>query len=669
MLRRRQGHWRGGDCLAACLLLTVLAAWPAFGALTREEAVDAASRAAVVRQALAGLPNVRVTATPPSERTSGSWIVEFGGSDERQPPVITMRVNPQTGAVSGVAWDPTAFELRRVPGHRAWSAEELAGVHTEAARDVLTVVGDSAELKPYFRAHPRVNLRTEYAPDAGRWIVQVYENYKFQGFITCANGAIVDVHLAGFNWTPSPAVVSPVALIPCLTGSAALLIAALLVFIAVWHARIRVRAVLGRLAGLYAVFVMLIFFAPGPWRYAAMMCALVALCAVLLWTYRNPLPGPSGVGLSGPLLTAVFVVAVVVGMAPLGVGEVDDSSRSATICARYLIEKGRLPYGLDIVGAGGDTKAHDRNTYAPLMYLVHVPAEWLVPTTYQEDGRRIRVGDAGWDRLFGRHSLRETASRCTVTLFFLAGLVAAAMLGRRIGGTRAAGICVILCLLGPPLFVAHFGCSGRLIPTVFVLWAFVVVDIPFLSGVLLGCGAATFFYPAFAIPLWAGWYRRRSRGAWPFIAGVAAAGVAAMAAIILLSGASSPVESIRIFLKETVLFQEGAAGMGGREDSFWGSFPLLRSWLHGPLTLSYLVVCLALFFRPRATSLRELLVLTTALFIGVEFWKSFGPGYMDWYFYLAVLALFWPDDAAGVGASLSSGGGPPRAAEPAGAAP
>ena len=102
-----------------------------------------------------------------------------------------------------------------------------------------------------------------------------------------------------------------------------------------------------------------------------------------------------------------------------------------------------------------------------------------------------------------------------------------------------------------------------------------------------------------------------------------------------------------MFLRDTVLLQESAQGMAGKGWGFWPSYPALQSILQTPVTVAYLLFCLALAFRPSLTRTRDLVAWTAAVFIGTQFWKSFGPGYEQWYMYLVVMALFWPRDHIG----------------------
>lgn len=637
---------RGVTGVIGALLLLLLCASLASAAITRDQAQRAARNVPMVRDALNLIPDARTVVSPPSDATGGAWLVQFGVKDPAVAPLLSVRVHAETGDVLGVACDTNAFRLRKAEDYPLWPADQLAGVRTETARDIVRAIGDAPDLRPYFAEHRKAQLRVDYAPDARRWIGYVHEGTKFLGYVTYADGAIRDVHLIGLNWTPSAPPPQPVLglerLLPQLGAGAALLVAlatALLVFMdparpfgpATW-----------RTLALYAFFAVALVFNVSPTFFAVEMAVVLWLFALAIRSAGDRAIGGKPSSLPRALLFLVAGAACVLALCGLWTGEVDDSSRCGGIGARHLLKEGRLPYGENI-SATGDM-ARDRNTYAPLFYVVHLPAETLAPTTYQREGVRLTVGEAGWRDFFDRRTMRETASRVTVTFFLVALLSGVGLLGWRAGGWPAALAWVAVCALGPPFLGAE--CPGRIIPTAFLVWAFLFLNRPAVAGTLLGLSAGSFFVAAFAIPLWLGWYWRKRRGAAPFLIAVAVVGFATLGLVVLCSNAPGPVDALRVFIKETVGFQEGAQGMAGRDWGFWASFPGLRAWLQGPVTVLFALFCLALAFRPRVTGERALIALTAAVLVGIEFWKSFGPGYPHWYFYLLVPALFWPQPPA-----------------------
>jgi hypothetical protein len=643
------------SALAWAVLAVALSCAVAMAAVTRDQALRAARNVPMVRDALALIPDARTIVAPPSEANGGAWLVQFGVQDPQVPPLLSIRVHAETGEVLGVACDTNAFRLRRAEEYPLWSADQLAGVRTETARDIVRAIGDAPDLRPYFSEHRKAQLRVDYAPDARRWIGYVHEGGKLLGYVTYADGAIRDVHLTGLNWTPPPAPETPVAefgrLLPRPGGAMALALALLVGLLLYMEPARPFGPRTWRVLALYAFFAVLLLFNPSPFYFALLMAVVVCLFALALRSADEGRPGVAPTALPKPLPVVLAGAAALVALSGLWAGEVDDSSRSGGIGARYVMKEGRLPYGADI--SSGSDIARDRNTYAPLFYLVHIPAEAVFPTTYQREGVRLRVGEAGWKDYFDRHTMRETASRVTVTFFFLALLAGVAVLGHRAGGPAVALAWVALCALGPP-FLAGL-CSGRIVPTVFLVWAIVFVKRPGVAGALLGLSASSYFVAAFAIPLWAGWYWRNRRGVTAFVAAVAAVGLATLALVLLCSNAPTSADALRAFLKETVGVQEGAQGMAGKDWGFWPSFPALRAWLQGPVMLGFALFCVALFFRPRVVGTLGLAALTAAVLVAVECWKSFGPGYLEWYFYLLVFAFFWP---AAQGGDSSAAGSP-----------
>ena len=640
-VRRTRAASCGRCAVWAALTLAVLCG-VAMGAVSRDDALRAARNVPMVRDALTLIPDARTIVAPPSESTGGAWLVQFGVQDVKVPPLLSVRVDAQTAEVLGVACDTNAFRQRRTEDYPLWGPDALAGVRTETARDIVRAIGDAPELRPYFAQHRKAQLRADYAPDARRWVGYVHENGKLLGYVTYADGVIRDVHLAGMNWTPPPPAPEPLIdatrLLPQPGGALGLALALMVGLLLCLDPARPLGGRTWRVLALYAFFAVMLAFNPSPLFFALLMAVMVWLFA-LAWNSAAEEPGASAAPFLPPAaLGAIAGGAVLIGVCGLWSGAVDDSSRSGGIGARYFMKEHRLPYGADV--SSGSDIARDRNTYAPLFYLAHVPAEAVFPTTYQREGIRLTVGEAGWKDFFDRQTMRETASRVTVTAFFIALLAGIGVLGRRVGGWPLALGWVALCALGPP-FLSGL-CSGRIIPTVFLVWAVVFVNRPAVAGALLGLSASSFFVAAFAIPLWLGWYWRTRRGAVPFLIAVAAVGLGTFGVILACSNSPTAVEATKTFLRETVLLQEGAKGMAGKDWGFWPSFPMLRSWLQPAVMSGFVVFCLALFLRPRIAGTRGLIALTAAVLIAVEFWKSFGPGYLDWYFCLLVPAFFWP---------------------------
>lgn len=636
--RGSRGTFRPRAAMAA--LVWMLLVTPCIMAETsRAEAIRIASEVPLIKDGLRGVGPWQVSVTPPSG-ASGEWAVAFHLPDDPKP-LLGARVEAAGGKVVAVWWDQEAFRLSKKPEARLWSADQLMAAHAESPSEVQDAVGDF--LREYLQKHRKAQMRVEYVPAAGRWLVTAHEGNQILGYVTYADGRILDAHLLGFNWSP-PKAEAPAfnaeALVPRFNSVLVLGLALILGFLCFGDHRRLFAQRNCLLALLFALLALEVVLSPSPYAYSWRMAMVVVFFVLAV---RKE---PAQVSVEEEALPKAFWIAIAAGpvvlaLVPIWFGEVGDASRSGAICARYVIQERRLPYGADIAPTG--YVAHDRNTYGPFFYLAHVPAELMIPTTCEyAGGVRMKVGEMGWKTYINRMTLHETASRITVTFFTLAFLLGMGILGMRAGGPRYAAGWAALAALGPATM--SFACDGHIISVALVAWAIVFLERPLAAGALLASAAATLFYPAFAIPLWLGWYVRKRRGALAFVAGIAIVGLAALGLLLAFTQARTLPDALRVFLRDTVLFQESAQGMAGKGWGFWPSYPALQSILQAPVTVAYFLFCLAVAFRPRATRKRDLVAWTAAVFIGTQLWKSFGPGYEQWYMYLLIMALFWPKD-------------------------
>ena len=621
----------------AALICTALAAPCLMAAVSREQAIRIASDVPLIKDGMRGVEEWQAAATPPSE-ASGEWVVTFNLPNDPKP-LLGARVNAASAEVTSVWWEEAAFRLSKKPESRLWSADELMAAKAESPRDVQDAVGEF--LRGYLKEHPKTQMRIEYLPDARRWLVSAHEEEQPLGYVTYADGRILDVHLIGFNWTP-PKAQAPgfnlEGLVPRFNNILVLSFTLVLGFLCFGdHRRLPAQRNL-LLALLCALFAVDVVITPSPYGYDWRMVMVIVFFFLMVRKQPEPVSVEEE-PLPKSFWAAIAVLPVALAMVPAWFGDVGDASACGSICARYLIQEGRLPYGANITPTG--YIPHDRNTYGPGLYLAHLPAEILAPTTCQyADGIRRNVGEKGWATFIVRTTLHETASRITVTFFTAAFLLGVGLLGLRAGGPRCAAGWTALAALGPA--TVSFVCDAHIIVLALVVWALVFLERPLVAGALLGCGAATLFYPLFAIPLWLGWYARKRRGTLAFALGVGAVGLAALGLILTLTSAPTVPAAFRVFLRETFVFQMHGAETAGKGWGFWPSHPSLEAIFQAPVLVAYLLFCLALAFWPRLTRKRDLVAWTAAVFIGTQFWKSFGPGYAQWYWYLIVMALFWP---------------------------
>jgi len=381
-----------------------------------------------------------------------------------------------------------------------------------------------------------------------------------------------------------------------------------------------------------------------PWRSVD----LLLLCAPYLFLFRaqDPAGGAQALGYGGlyavsvyffvRLLTAAFrlvrpgpkparaanavpwALAALVLFHVIAICELspEDSCRSVMISGRHILKTGNLPYGHWESG---------QTPYGPVCYLTYVPAIASWP-----DG--------------------DTAVKVMMVLLDVASVLLVFAVGRSLAGKRAGALAAMLFAASPyVLGDITAGChvTSHVVAVPFVLLALLLVRWPAAAGASLILGAATMYYPAFALPLWLGYYVRAGRRqALQFVGGTAAAVMIVLAVTFFLTQPPGPEQDrLSTLFQGTWGVQEGSAPgqTGFGPDSIWGQF----SWaqpLKKPVFIAYLVFCAALPFLPLRNGRYSLVSLTGAVFVGTQLWKSHTPGlYVNWYLPLLILALVCRD--------------------------
>jgi len=367
-------------------------------------------------------------------------------------------------------------------------------------------------------------------------------------------------------------------------------------------------------------------------------CFLVTICLALFRAVAMVFQDPSVAPRPAAGTKSLFVILLLLGTMNVGViwtRFVDDSGVWCSVGARYVLEKNRLPYGQFVEGP----------PHGPLMIALHIPTEaiWPVREPGMEWGKPPVPGLCG-TFVPPQHVGDYRSPRIVITVCCLCSLAALVVLGRQ-KATVNWGLAWACAYAASPLLIHSLNRVSHLMPAVFVLCALALMSRPVCAGVLMGLGACTAYFPAFALPLWFGWYFRRDRKqAIRFAVAVSLVGITALAAVWAFTEPLADHSPLECFWRSVVIQQEGAESSARWHAGFWAHVPWeVRLWTQRPLIFLYFLACAALAFVPRIHNARQLVALNAALFLGVHLWKShLGGSYAAWYLGLFLVAALWP---------------------------
>lgn len=395
------------------------------------------------------------------------------------------------------------------------------------------------------------------------------------------------------------------------------------------------------------------------WVFSVIFALSLFLIARALWRIRRPVAQPWRQTLPVRALVAIVAVLVVCDVAVALVREPDDAGFFINLGAQRLRERHRLPYGDPLLdGSAGAA-------YGPLLYVAHVPFQLaLAPTPVNaESPDRPVLGAAS------RYHLPPLLATklCAIT-FHLIGVLALVTIGRRLAGEAAAwavaalycGSAYVLGVGGDESFIGGMTFVSHVAPAAATLLAFAALARPAFAGVLLTIATGIGLYPAFLAPAWLGHYWDSPRARWRFLAGLAIAGIAIAAGVLLLSRPAPDRTLIGTILFDTFGHHTDPAHYGNSPFGFWGQRTGIRGWMMHPLlaassfsTPAFLLFAgfSAVSFRiARRTDGRQLALLTAAITIGATLLKIHPTGaYVAWYYPFLLLGLF--ARAAGLTAS------------------
>lgn len=386
------------------------------------------------------------------------------------------------------------------------------------------------------------------------------------------------------------------------------------------------------------------------WVFLAVGALTTLLLIRAVWRARYP----PGVGwrpnLDGRVLAVLALLLLCLNVAVALAYPPDDAGYYVNIGAQRLREQLRFPYGDPLLTA---TPAA---AYGPVLYLAHLPFQWLLAPTPVNPASLTRP-IVGPDSPYFLPPLLAT-QLCTVA-FHLAGVAALFVIGRRRGGSAVGWALVALycgsaCVLGvggSDFFIGGMTFVSHIAPACVTLIAFAALGRPALSGGLLAASVGVLFYPIFMVPAWLGFYWRRRADALRFVAGFAVVALVVGGAVLGLSQATEQRGRIATILYDTLGHQESPAGYGSSPFGLWGQREGLRHWLMHPLAegqamtrpvvLAFFAFAAAAFFLARGRSEAQFALVVAALAMGAQLWKVHATAtYVAWYYPFLLIGLY-----------------------------
>lgn len=199
--------------------------------------------------------------------------------------------------------------------------------------------------------------------------------------------------------------------------------------------------------------------------------------------------------------------------------------------------------------------------------------------------------------------------------------------------TTAATAAALYLLLPPTAY--QFDQSHHVWPTAFVLGAVLAFRRPSTAGLLLGLAAGTSFFPLVLFPAWWQFYHGRGSGRFAvwFAAAVGGSAVVAVLSLWLGHGYFAGV-----WQPENL--KDWQPWVKPETESVWTG----GKWVYRlPLFVAYLGMVLGTFVWPKARNLGQLLAVSAAVLLGIQFWFADRGGlYVLWYAPLLILMVLRP---------------------------
>ena len=150
----------------------------------------------------------------------------------------------------------------------------------------------------------------------------------------------------------------------------------------------------------------------------------------------------------------------------------------------------------------------------------------------------------------------------------------------------------------------------------------------------MGLSFGSLFFPLVLLPLWLSYYH--DKGIWRFVIASMSSFVVSMIIFVLAYGGNTQYLASTWMISDWIPWKEPLPDT----QSFWHGV----HWAYRlPVFILYVVIALSVYFWPTPKTLGNLIALSAALLIGIQFWYAhMGGVYILWYLPLLILVVFRP---------------------------
>jgi hypothetical protein len=258
------------------------------------------------------------------------------------------------------------------------------------------------------------------------------------------------------------------------------------------------------------------------------------------------------------------------------------------------------------------------------------------PKVVPAEKQNIPVGQTLTQRSFGYW----LTTRTFAVLCHLAVVVGLIFIGYRHFQDGAAGMAAATFYLMLPYTGFHVGEPEHVWPMVLFLWAVATYRMPMVAGILLGLAAVYAYFPALTFPIWVSFYWRR--GAGRFLAAfflMVGLGLGLIGLVLMLQDGQP--DTLARLVRDALSLPAWQPWRIPTTEGFWTGV----HWAYRiPVFIAYLAFVIATACWPVPKNLAQVISLSAAVFIGIQFWYADqGGAYVLWYLPLLMLLVFRPN--------------------------